>query len=395
MQIKRLPVRVTTPVALLLGALALAGCSRPGPAAEPVRAVKLLTVTTSTVDTGYEFPAEVRARTESRLGFRVAGKIIRRPAEVGQRVSAGQLLAELDPGDFQLAADAARAQAAAARTQRDLAAADFKRFASLREQNFISGADLERRESTLKAAQAQLDATAAQLSAQANQAGYARLVADVAGVITGIEAEPGQVVSAGTPVVRIAQEGPRDVVFSVPEHRVAEMKPGSEVAVRLWADSRALVGRVREVGASADPVTRTFSVKVGLDRLAAPPPLGATAYVAPSARAAGAPMVIKLPTSALRQEGANTAVWVLDAASMTVKSRTVNVIIADGNEAVVDGGLEPGMRVVSAGVHVLSPDQKVTVYQERGASPSGATPASASHPGTGAARPPTAVAPAR
>src|SRR6185369_9202380 len=135
-------------------------------------------------------------------------------AEVGQRVKPGDVLAQVDPRDYQLAADAARAQVNAALTNRDLAAADFKRYKALRDQNFISGAELERRETTLKAAQAQLEQAQAQLAAQGNQAGYANLVSDVSGVITAIEAEPGQVVQAGTTVVRIAQDGPRDVVFS-------------------------------------------------------------------------------------------------------------------------------------------------------------------------------------
>ena len=143
--------------------------------------------------------------------------------------------------------------------------------AALRDQNFISGAELERRETTLKAAQAQLDQAQAQLASQGNQAGYTNLVADVSGVITAVEAEPGQVVTAGTPVVRIAQDGPRDVVFSVPEDKVAAIKPGSDVAVRVWADGgTALAGKVREVAASADPVTRTYAVKVSLDAAATP-----------------------------------------------------------------------------------------------------------------------------
>jgi RND family efflux transporter MFP subunit len=298
------------------------------------------------------------------LGFRVAGKLVRRQAELGQRVKAGQVLAQLDPQDFRLASEAARAQVAAALTNRDLAAADFKRYAALRDQNFISGAELERRETTLKAAQAQLDQARAQSSAQGNQAAYTSLVADVAGVVTAIEAEPGQVVSAGSPVVRIAQDGPRDVVFSVPEDKVAAVRTGSDVSVRVWAGSRNLAGKVREVSASADPVTRTYPVKVSLDA-ADPPPLGATVYVSPQSLSHAGATVIKLPTSALRQEGGATAVWVLDKASMTLRSQPIQVATADGNEAVIASGLQPGMLVVSAGVHVLSQGQKVTIYEEK------------------------------
>jgi RND family efflux transporter MFP subunit len=350
----------------LAASLALASCSKTEAPQEPVRSVKVLTVGAGNFQSIHEFAGEVRARVESRLGFRVAGKITQRQAELGQRVKAGQVLAQLDPRDYQLAADAARAQLAAAATNRDLAAADFKRYAALKDQNFISGAELERRETTFKAAQAQLDQAKAQLASQGNQAGYTTLVADVSGVVTAIEAEVGQVVSAGTPVVRIAQDGPRDVVFSVPEDKVAAIKPGSDVGVRTWTDNTPLVGKIREVAASADPVTRTYPVKVSLDAAAAPP-LGATVYVSPKALSLAGMPVIKLPTSALRKEGQGTAVWVLDKATMTVKSQPIQIAMADGNEAVVSSGLQPGMVVVSAGVHVLSPGQKVTIYQEKNA----------------------------
>lgn len=364
-----LPLPAQPPARLLLilaTAALMAACAKTEPAPEPVRSVKVLTVGASSFQSGHEFSGEVRPRVESRLGFRVAGKIVKRQADLGERVKAGQVLAQLDAQDYKLAADAARAQVAAASTNRDLAAADFKRYATLRDQNFISGAELERRETTLKAAQAQLDQARAQLAAQGNQAGYTSLVADVSGVITAIEAEPGQVVTAGMPVVRIAQDGPRDVVFSVPEDKVSAIRPGSDVAVRVWAGDGSFTGKVREVAASADPVTRTYAVKVGLEG-AAQPPLGATAFVTPKALSMAGLQVIKLPTSALRQEGQATAVWVLDKASMTLRSQPVQIATADGNEAVVAGGLQPGMLVVSAGVHVLAPGQKVRIYQDKSA----------------------------
>ena len=348
----------------LLGTLG--ACSKTAPAPEPIRAVKVITVGTAPVLSQYEFSGEVKAQVESRLGFRVGGKIIKRQAELGQRVKAGQVLAQIDPQDYKLAADAARAQVAAAQTNRDLAGADFKRYQELKNQNFISGAELERRESTLKAAEAQLQQARSQLGVQANQANYASLVADVSGIVTAVEAEPGQVVSAGAPVVRIAADGPRDVVFSVPEDKLAGLVPGAPVKIRVWSQNRQTTGKIREIGASSDPQTRTYAVKASLDAgetLA----LGSTAYVVPELptppTTSAMTQVIKLPTTALRQEGKVTAVWVLDQASMTVNSQVIQVATADGNEVVVAGGLKPGMLVVSAGVHVLSPGQKVSIYQ--------------------------------
>jgi membrane fusion protein, multidrug efflux system len=346
------------PLALLLG------CSRNDAPAEPVRAVKVITVTASGMQSRHEFSGEVRARVDSRLGFRVGGKITHRAAEAGQHVKAGTVLAQLDPQDFRLAAEAARAQVAAASTNRDLAAADYKRYVTLREQNFISGAELERRDTALKAAQAQLEQAQAQLASQGNQARYTNLVADVSGVVTAVEAEPGQVVSAGTPVVRIAADGPRDVVFAVPEDKVVAVRAGTPVQVRLWGSESLVQGQIREVAASADPATRTYAVKVSLEP-SAQPPLGATVTVLPQLPAVAGGQVIKIPISALRQEGQGSAVWVLDKASMTVRSQTVQLATADGNDAVIAAGLQPGMVIVSAGVHVLAPGQKVSVWQEK------------------------------
>ena len=252
---------------------------------------------------------------------------------------------------------------APAATNRDLAAADFKRFKELKEQNFISGAELERRDATLKAAQAQWEQAQAQLIGQANQASYTRLLANVSGLVTAVEAEPGQVLAAGTPVLRIAQDGARDVVFSVPEDRVAELKTGSTVKLRPWSGGAALLGVVREIAASADPATRTFSVKVALDGKDVLP-LGSTMAVLPKVFDRSGVVVIKLPTSALLQSAKSAAVWVLDPASMTIRLQPVQIATADGNEVVLAAGLQTGMLVVSAGVHVLSPGQKVTIYKD-------------------------------
>ena len=348
----------------LAAALVLTACSKPAPPEAPVRSVKVMTVGMGPLQSSVEFAGEVRARVESRLGFRVAGKLSQRAVQLGEHVKAGQLLAQLDAQDYRLAADAARAQLAVAASNRDQAAADFKRFKELKDQNFISGAEFERRTTALKAAQAQVDQAQAQLASQGNQADYTRLAADVSGVVTAVEAEQGQVLSAGTTVVRIAQDGPRDVVFSVPEDKVAAIKVGSSVAVRVWAGSTNWQGLVREVAASADPVTRTFAVKVALAADASPA-LGSTVSVVPQALSQAGAAAIMVPTNALLQQSGKTLVWLLDPASMTVKAQPVEVLTADGNQVVIASGLTPGMQVVTSGVHVLSAGQPVTLYKEK------------------------------
>ncbi len=364
-------------VSLSLLPIVLLACSKPAPIMEPLRSVKLFTVAVENMGSGAEFAGDVRARVESRLAFRVGGKLVKRQVDVGQRVRPGQMLAQLDSQDLKLASDAMRAQLLVATTNRDLAAADVRRYRELKDQNFVSGVELDRREATLKAAAAQVEQAQAQAASMGNQSSYASLTADVAGTVLAVDAEPGQVVAAGTTIVRIAQDGPRDVVFAVPEDRVNLLTLGSRVDVRQWASATRFTGAVREVAALADPVTRTFQVKVALDGKE-PPLLGSTVTVLPAALSAKGQPVIKVPTSALKQDGQGSAVWVFEPASGTVRSQQVHVVAADGNAAVVASGLQPGMQVVSAGVHVLTAGQKVTVYKERTAVQAPTKPASAS-----------------
>lgn len=356
--------RVASAGALFVVAALLSACSRQEAPPEPVRAVKVVSVGEQEQASASVYAGEVRARVESRLGFRVGGKLAQRAVDAGQRVTAGQLLAAIDPQDYQLSAQAAQAQQVAAQTQRDVALADYKRYESLRAQGFISGAELERREASLKAAEATLVQARSQSQAQTNQVGYARLQATAAGVITALEAEVGQVLAAGQPVLRLAHDGPRDAVFNVPEQAVQAFRVGMPMQAQLASSSALLKGRVREVGASADPVTRTFVVKLELDaseRL----PLGATVNVQ-APQQANTVQAMTLPTTALRQEGEGTAVWVLDEASMTVQPQKVTLGPVQAQQVVIASGLKPGQKVVVAGVHVLSPGQKVTLYKPAG-----------------------------
>jgi RND family efflux transporter MFP subunit len=365
-------------VAVVAAVPVLVACSRQEPAADPVRAVRTLTVAADTAGGTLDYAAEIRARVETRLSFRVGGKLVQRQVNLGDRVRAGQVIAQLDPQDLKLGQESAQASLASARANLDQAQADFARFKELRDKEFISAAELERRETTLKAARAAFQQAEAQVSVQANQTRYAVLVADTAGVVTGVDAEPGTVLAAGTPVVRLALDGPRDAVFAVPEDKVDLVRgiartPGA-MQVRLWGqDERTLPATLREVSAAADPVTRTFLVKadLGADGVEAVR-LGQTATVRLDLPRTGG--VTRLPLSALKEEQGRSIVWVVDRASMTVRPQPVQLGGADGNDAVVSAGLSPGQLVVTAGVHVLNPGQKVKLY---GAPPAPAGAASA------------------
>lgn len=377
----RIPVFLLT---TLVVAGALGACSRREAPTEPVRAVRTQTIGAEAAAAVSDYAAEVRARIESRLGFRVGGKLVQRPVELGEAVKAGQLLAQLDGADLQLAQDAAQAGLRAAQANLDQAMVDFKRARELQAQQFVGAAEVDRRETALKAAQATLEQARAQASAQGNQASYTRLLADAAGVITAVEAEPGAVLAAGTPVLRLAHDGPRDVVFSVPEDRLPALRalrgqPGA-LQVQLWgrdAPAPPITATVREVAAAADASTRTFLVKAGLakaDGGRAELRLGQTATVrVPGAAREG---VVRLPLAALLEQGGRSVVWVLDAQAMTVHAQPVQVAGADGREVLVSAGLVPGAEVVTAGVHALTQGQKVRRYVEPKAAAPVALPAS-------------------
>jgi RND family efflux transporter MFP subunit len=215
---------------------------------------------------------------------------------------------------------------------------------------------------------------------QGNQAAYSTLVADAPGVITAVEGEPGMVVVAGTPVVHLAHDGPRDAVFAVPEDKVELLRalaaqPGA-LKVRLWGGGEPLPATLRELSAAADPATRTFLAKADLGR--AQVRLGQTASVQlEMPRTAG---VTRLPLAAVAELKGQSVVWLLDKATMTVRPQTIQIAGADGNSVVVAGGLAPGQVVVTAGVHLLTAGQKVKLYVEPAASPSAIAPASAAAP---------------
>ena len=368
---KRLPATrsaralAAMPLMLSLAAsLILVACGKEPATAEPVRAVRTLTVGQLSGATTRDYAAEVHARIESKLAFRVGGKITQRPVNLGDRVKGGQALAQVDPADLRFGQDAARAGLAAAKVNYEQTAVDYKRYQDLHAQGFIGTAELERRNSALEAAKAQFDQARAQAGMQANQAAYAALTADSPGVITAVYADVGAVVGAGTPVVSLAHDGPRDVVFAVPEDQLAvfrklQGKPGG-VGVTLWGGSTTIPATIREVAAAADPASRTFQVKADLPAGAAE--LGQTATV--HVELAPADGKLRLPLQAVAGRDQQSYVWVLDKASMKVREQPVVVLRPEGDTLVLDSGLKTGDTVVTAGAHVLTPGQQVSLYVE-------------------------------
>lgn len=339
-------------------ALVLAGCGKPPESApEDVRPVRVLKVDDANAPRTIEFAADVRARYETRLAFRVGGKIVARLVEVGSRVGAGQPVARLDPADLALAASSARAQAEGLETEKKLAAADLQRYRELREKNFISQAEFDRRVTTLESAASRHEAALAAARQAANQAAYAVLVADAAGVITGLEAEAGQVVAPGQTVARLARAGELEAVFSVPEAQKDLLESASALAVTLNAvPGKTWKARVREISPAADPVTRTYQVRATILDPGKDVDLGMSARVALSVGGGGRPTV---PVSALVSRGDKPQVFVVE--NGVAQPREVATAGIAGERVAIAAGLKPGEQVVAAGAALLRPGQRVRV----------------------------------
>ena len=341
--------------------LLLSACGKEEKKADDIRPVRAIVLAASSVAIDAEFSGEVRSRVESRLGFRVPGKITVRKVDPGTVVRRGQVLMQLDPQDLRLAQAQSMAGLRSAETTRDLARADLQRFEELRAKNFVSQAVLDEKLSRFKAAQSSVDAAQAGYRGQTNQAGYATLVADIDGVVTGVDAEVGQVVQPGTVVVRVAKTSEKEIVIGLPEDKVDAMRKVNDVTVRMWADPAAAIpGKIREVSPVADPATRTYAVKVAIPNAPASVKLGMTALVQFSSTLAQP--LIRVPLTALHYEKATTSVWIVE--NNAVKLVPVQIGGTAGNEVVLVGGVKPGQSVVTAGVNRLKPGQKVKILPQ-------------------------------
>jgi RND family efflux transporter MFP subunit len=299
----------------------------------------------------------VRPRIESPIGFRVAGKIVQRAVNVGDRVAVGQLIARLDDTDLKLAENSAGAAVASARTRRDV------RAKPLLPQGFISQAAYDIRRNELDAAASALETAEAQLRQASNAVGYATVIADKAGIVTAVTGEPGQVVSAGQPVITLADAGEIEVAVAVPEQDAGRIAVGQKALISLWAGPDvSSAGSIREIAGQADAASRTYAVRVTTN---APPQgmrLGMTATVAIRIEQEAAMVV---PLTALTEGDSTPVVFVVDAGTKTVR-RTPVVVAATTDDGIkIASGLNAGDLVVTAGVQFLRDGMRVRLPGER------------------------------
>jgi RND family efflux transporter MFP subunit len=303
-----------------------------------------------------EFSGVVRARHETDLGFRVAGKIVTRSINVGDTVHAGELVARLDPKDLNLQVESAQAELVAATSNLADASAEEARYASLKTRAAVAAADYDHKKAAKDEAEGRLERAQRALELARDQLDYAELKVDVDGVITATLAEPGQVVNIGQPVARLAHHGEKEAVVALPETWLAEARRSS-AAVVLWADpDRSFKAHLRELAPQADAATRTYAARFTIEDPDDTVALGMTATVRLARPSPG--RVAKLPLSAILNRGAGASVYLVDR-SGALELRPVTVASFSENAALVSGGVEDGDQVVTLGVQKLVPGTQV------------------------------------
>ena len=307
------------------------------------------------------FTGIVEARVQGDLGFRVAGKVLERCVNVGQRVQKGQILMRLDPEDLRLSAAAQQANVEAARAKYTLASADEKRSAMLVKNGVISRQEYDRDRATLDNARAQLEAAEAQSRVSNNSSEYAVLLADADGVIVQTLSEPGQVVAAGQTVIQLAHDGPREALINLPEGVRPDL--GTIASARLYGQEQTYQARLRELSDAADQASRTFQARYVLEGEAASAPLGSTVTITSATKQSSGNPLVLVPVGALYDRGSGPGVWIVDDKS-EVKFRFVKIASIGQEDVVVSRGVDAGENVVALGAHLLHEGQTVNLANE-------------------------------
>lgn len=341
----------------------MTGCRHQAETVQPPVPVRLVTAQSSAASTVVSFSGTLVPRVESQLAFRVPGRIIERLVDVGTTVAGGDVLARVDGTPFRLAVQEAEAGLAQARTTLARIRRDVDRNRGLARSGAIAGADFDALKTEYANARAQVRAAQSRLERARNDLAYTTLTAPVAGTITDVQAEAGQVVVAGTPVLRLARGGEQEVQVDVPESRIGGVSRAQAARIRLLSLPDAdLVGHVREVASVADTATRTYRVRVALPDLPEAARLGMTASVRFEVPADAQ---LQLPITALHHEGEQPAVWVLPEGARRLVLRPVRLSAMSTDRITIASGVAPGERVVAAGVHRLDAGMDVQAWDGR------------------------------
>lgn len=340
----------------LLPLLLLVACDQPPVTPEPIRPVKSVHIGLEPGEASLSLPGEVRARHEAPLAFRVGGKVTECKVNLGDAVRRGQILARLEPADYQLATQAGAAGVAEARSALTLAEAELARYRSLREKEFVSAAMLDQKQAAADAARARMDALQSAHSEQTRKLDYTTLSADNEGVITAYNCNVGQVVNVGQAILQLAQSGEKEILIHLPEAELSHFRSAASFTVSLNAlPENAYPGTLRELAAAADPSTRTYAARIAVKNPGAAMQLGMSATV--GVQPAGS-QVMRLPLAAVFSRNSNPGVWKVDSGGV-VHRIAVTLGSIDGDSVRVVSGLSIGDIVVTAGTNLLREGEQV------------------------------------
>lgn len=328
------------------------------------RPVQAIIVQPSNISATYSYAGVVRSRYENPIAFRVGGKMISRLVEVGDTVHQGQLLAALDVQDLKLNLQNKEGQLRAAETDMQLAKKEMERYSPLVKTGVISASQFHQITAKYDTSVAHVQQVKSDYNEAQQQLTYANLYADYDGVVTAIQASPGQVVNAGQPIMQIARTGEKEIAISVPEQRIEQwhQKAGNMI-VTLWAyPQKHYTVKIREIGGDADPATRTYTVKLTVLNADAVMRLGMTANVTVEEHSKLSQLTV--PLTAVFYQDNQPHVWVINSADMRVQSTPITLGNYVGNNVGVTSGLKAGQWVVTAGIHSLSPGQKVSLLRD-------------------------------
>jgi RND family efflux transporter MFP subunit len=346
-------------VAIGLLSAGLAACEQPPPPAPQIRSVRAVKVEHRVISESVVLIGQIKARDEIGLAFRIDGRLIERSANPGDQIRVGHVVARLDSQTEQNALQAAEADVAAAQAALAQAEKLESRQADLIKRGVTSRALYDQALQQLQTAQAQLDSAQARHRSAQNRITYTELKSDVNGIVTAKGAEPGEFVRAGQMIVRVAREVYKDAVFEVPAQLALSRRVPQDPVVQVaLVDHPGIktTGRIREVTPQADPVTRLFQVKVGLDD---PPPEFFLGITVSGGISFDSPAVMTIPLAAIIESDGKPSVWVVDPTTSTVALRTVEILRYDPSAVIISSGLRDGEVVVTAGVNALHPGQKV------------------------------------
>lgn len=353
--------KLSSAIVISLFPLAFVACSEKAPIDPRTQTPLVKTVAVQLAsDSSRSFTGIVAARVQSDLAFRVTGKVLERFVDAGQIVKRGQPLMRIDPIDLQLTANAQREAVLVAKARANQTAEDEIRHRGLVEEGAISASTYDQIKAAADSANAQLKAAEAQADVAKNASSYAFLLAGADGVVIDTLVEPGQVVSAGQTVVRIAHSGKREAIVNLPE----TLRPalGSIAQAKLYGnDNLAVPAKLRQLSESADGVSRTFEARYVLNEALAKAPLGATITIQIKDNGSSTKSGLEVPIGAIFDAGKGSGVWVLDGNPSHVTWRPVKIMSISDDAARVEGNLKVNDQIIGLGAHLLHEGEKVRV----------------------------------